>query len=443
MGIAGDVRSLLEERAPDAIHRDSSVSIGEPYVLLVDVLIYLNKLGETDELTGRSLYEFIRNVWQKFLVDMCSYVVLLCDYGPNVPVEKVDTQTKRSEQAQASAAKALKDTTPYPEGSKFTDDGVMLPGCEEAQPIEPTRLKASRTTRQALMEFLIEKLTNEVMADGKTILLEYDDEGPIEFSNKGRGKRLTEWKHKHGEAEYSMMFYYNVFRRFPIVVYTYDSDIIPLTVAYLCSTGSINQPKHIIWINNREGWTDLLTMVADVLDNLGWSMKELLLFILFFGTDYVFKNAGVFHQFGARDIFAAFHYCRSEFLDFEKSDGIEPIQLIARYLFSNLQKYGLSRYWDKRLGVKVPMKKRKAEVLDKTGLPFDIPPKLDQVASVDELRTTFVRDNGISKKHIFPSDEAISTCARQIQFNLKYWAHDWIEHHPTLVSDAMDPPQIF
>lgn len=381
--------------------------------------------------TGRELYDELTLPARKRLheSEMCTYV-LLCDFAPNVPAEKIPTQTKRTERSSVE---------PYGEEDIGKDkskvvivDGGIKVGDKEPFPIDLQRLACTRPVRQALWNYMLQKFEEEINEKkfvhdlplrldkdhANSLLFEFNDMGAYIFGERHDALVKAAVPHRHGEADTSIFYWSCITNPLPRILDTVDSDTIALHALLMQKYGT--DTGKTIWKCDYNKYIDLNQLIEKSLKALKLDHRTFTILCILGGTDY-FDRKLVLHQFGLEAIVAGVQATAPQWKRFGKGKNEVDEMVMQFFIWTMYSKFDTSTSYKKR--------RNEESAADALMWTLDL--------NWAEFHQRLVQ--ACPKKYLPPTEEAVATAATSLRWNLQYWER--LGSAPAAASSPAHPSQ--
>lgn len=240
MGIDVEIRAEMRSKhTPQAFSK--FLELGPQRVVLDDLMtrVFMARgTGKDGAFTGLEFYDEVMKPVRKALhTDEYYAFVLIADNKAGVPREKQEEQARRSQ------SRAVE---PYATGSVFCEMGIRQSAIQDPEPFVAQRLFSTRELRSQLWQFVLKRMKHEIWPQHKLVVFDFESSGP-HVIDSGAYSHRTDLTHRLGEADLAWPFYFWLFHEQCIVVDTIDTDIIPISIAYVHQADPVLHPKQLHW----------------------------------------------------------------------------------------------------------------------------------------------------------------------------------------------------
>lgn len=317
MGIHKDIRQILLKKSvahaafiserPDAVTwfasrltewKNKGVAVVEDSLTRMNAMV--GPRGDYSFSGIELLNAFTHSIGETMTQWPCMLYIAILDDQQNVPVEKRETQQKRSIQCKHE---------PYPFGCSINDDGICLPTDPVPERMDLRRIMRSRHLRRSVWAYIrnnlpLSWLSFGKLPEGSRIVLEYEkanvniyttDEHKRLHTDNDDGSGNTDFKHDHGEADRSMIYWMNTqLKRKHTILRTIDTDVIPISYLHIYERMSEDDKADVLWEykanSGHRAYVDLKDLAKQIRANLKLEPTAFAMFCILCGTDYVKKE---------------------------------------------------------------------------------------------------------------------------------------------------------
>lgn len=403
------------------------------YPCLVDALTELYTITGKDSEYFMSGSEFYRRVlegvereWQAG----AEVVVLSCDFQPNVPIEKSDTQADRSNKGEE----------PYPDAAVVSANGILdVTECDEVMRFDTRRLMASRQVRVSLYHYIHSEFLQLAIPKGKALILEFQDEQVHYYGSEKQQRALMEYRHHHGEGEVSVWFWAQLYYKKKVIkIKSSDTDEIVAFLAYVENT-SLPKATDIIWqyydkTQQTYVYIDMLKLAHGMLTRARLTAAQWCLYWGLGGCDYLPKKLCT-NNFGLPAILAAIAaatpIAATTFTTKGREDDTSGLECILRYLYSSICVPTLTKSGSKR---KLSAVENQQTADEQTVASFTGPPLMSTHSIRVYLATTS------SKRYVYPSEQTLAFANTRLRFLVRYWTRNYQLVNP--IARHLVPPAL-
>jgi hypothetical protein len=345
MGIDTEFRSIIRaELAPSAFHK-GAMRVPN-HVFICDLLSYIVNAAVGPNFnymyTGLQLYQELMRIVKLQWDNGAAVVIIVCDDQDGVPVQKAATQAKRS---------SVSTHEPYDtskQSYKITTRGLSSDGVSDEM-FDIRRLFRTRALRKPVCEFLASMLKEEVLAHGKAIVLHYQQQPVVIWSETGCEEfDFTYTGRTFGEADLACMQWAYQFQNHDVVYFTTDTDFMPLFANFYDKTGGDKRTKAFYWVyeceflsrsrEKRESalWVDATSMIRQTLAELNMTPHAFMMMCILGGTDF-FDKKSILTQIGPKRTLTAiknYSATRSSLDEFGKHTETDDMHALMVFLYA-------------------------------------------------------------------------------------------------------------